>query len=243
MSLPNEPASILIVEDRRELREVLRRSLGESGFRVSTATDGEEGLAAALDERPDLMILDVGLPVRSGVEVTRELREREFDAPILMLTAHAEVADRLRGFDAGADDYLAKPFNYDELLARVRALLRRTRGGVTGLRVGDLACDPMAHRISRGGTPLPLTQREFAILELFMRNPGRVLSRDEISRAIWQVPCDPENNIIDVYISYLRGKLDVAGDEPLLHTVRGVGYVLEARKGKRRPARRATRKR
>jgi len=243
MSLPHEPASILIVEDRRELREVLRRSLGENGFRVSAASDGDEGLTAALDGRPDLIILDVGLPTRSGFEVARELRDMDFDAPILMLTAHAEVADRLRGFDAGADDYLPKPFNYDELLARVRALLRRSRGSVTGLRVGDLFCDPLAHRISRGGTVLPLTQREFTILELFMRNPGRVLSRDEISLAVWQVPFDPENNIIDVYISYLRGKLDTAGEEPLLHTVRGVGYVLESREGARHPQRRSSRRR
>lgn len=242
MPLPHEPASILIVEDRRELREVLRRSLGDSGFRISTACDGEEGLATALAVRPELVILDVGLPVRSGFELARELRERDFDAPILMLTAHAEVADRLRGFDAGADDYLAKPFNYDELLARVRALLRRSRGSTSGFRVGDLSYDPLGRRISRAGSSLPLTQREFAILELFMRNPGRVLTRDEISRAVWQVPFDPENNIIDVYVSYLRAKLDAGGRPPLLHTVRGMGYVLEARDAAPR-SRRAPRER
>ena len=229
MPEPDRPVTILIIEDKRELREVLRRSLSDSGFAVLTAADGDEGFTAAVDHRPGLIILDVGLPTRTGFEVARDLRAREVHAPILMLTAHATVADRLEGFESGADDYLSKPFNYDELLARVRALLRRSQGGAPLLRVGDLACDPVAHQITRDGTPLSLTRREYAVLEYLMRRAGTPVSRDEISRAVWSAPFDPENNVIDVYISYLRSKLQTTGGPELLHTVRRVGYVLTDR--------------
>ena len=229
MSDADRPITILIIEDKRELREVLRRSLSDSGYAVLTAADGDEGFTAAVEHRPGLIILDVGLPTRTGYELARDLRAREVHAPILMLTAHATVADRLEGFESGADDYLPKPFNYDELLARVRALLRRSQGGAPLLRVGDLACDPVAHQITRNGTPLSLTRREYAVLEYLMRRAGSPVSRDELSRAVWSAPFDPENNVIDVYVSYLRSKLQSTGGPELLHTVRRVGYILSDR--------------
>ncbi|HEU4630381.1 MAG TPA: response regulator transcription factor [Gemmatimonadaceae bacterium] len=218
--------TILVVEDKRELREVLRRTLTENNYLVLTADDGETGLEAALGQHPDLVILDVGLPGRDGLEVARELRARGFRAPVLMLTAHNAIPDRVAGFDAGADDYLGKPFNYDELLARVRALLRRSRAEANVIRFADLALDPITRQVSRAGRPVPLTQREYALLEYFLRKAGRIVTREQISQDVWQVPFDPENNIIDVYVSYLRGKLEANGERPLLHTVRRVGYVL-----------------
>jgi two-component system response regulator MprA len=219
-------ATILVVDDKRELRDVLRRTLGENGFAVLTADDGESGLATALAQHPDLVILDVGLPGRDGLDVARALRARGFRAPVLMLTAHTAIPDRVAGFDAGADDYLGKPFNYDELLARVRALLRRSRTEANVIRVADLVLDPITRQVTRAGQPVALTQREYALLEFFARNAGRAISREQISQAVWQAPFDPENNVIDVYISYLRTKLEAHGRPPLLHTVRRVGYVL-----------------
>jgi DNA-binding response OmpR family regulator len=190
----------------------------------------DAALDAALDHGPDLVILDVGLPKRNGLSVARELRRRGFRAPVLMLTARDTVPDKVSGLDAGADDYLAKPFDYDELLARVKALLRRSsmRADDTTLRVGDLALDPVSREVTRAGQPVPLTQKEFALLEYLMRNAGRTLSREQISEHVWKHEFDPSTNIVDVYINYLRKKLD--GDSPpLVHTVRGTGYVLESR--------------
>ena len=224
-------ATILVVEDKRELRDVLRRTLGENGFAVLTADDGESGLGTALARHPDLVILDVGLPGRDGLEVARALRARGFRAPVLMLTAHTAVPDRVAGFDAGADDYLGKPFNYDELLARVRALLRRSRAEANVIRVADLVLDPITRQVTRAGRPIALTQREYALLEYFARSPGRPISREQISQDVWQAPFDPENNVIDVYVSYLRTKLEADGAPPLLHTVRRVGYVLREAAG------------
>ena len=219
-------ATILVVDDKRELRDVLRRTLGMNGFAVLTADDGDAGLAAALEHHPDLVILDVGLPGRDGLDVARALRARGFRAPVLMLTAHTAIPDRVAGFEAGADDYLGKPFNYDELLARVRALLRRSRTDANVIRVADLVLDPITRQVSRAGRAIALTQREYALLEFFARNAGRPISREQISESVWQTPFDPENNVIDVYISYLRTKLEAHGGPPLLHTVRRVGYVL-----------------
>jgi two-component system response regulator MprA len=222
----SRPATILVVEDKRELREVLRRTLHENGFAVVTAGDGDAGLRAATAQHPDLVILDVGLPGRDGLEVARTLRERGFRAPVLMLTAHNAVPDRVAGFDAGADDYLGKPFNYDELLARVRALLRRSRTEASVIRFADLVLDPLTRRVVRAGRHIPLTQREYALLEYLVRSPGRPMSREQISQDVWQTPFDPEVNVIDVYVSQLRSKLEAHGGRPLLHTVRRVGYVL-----------------
>lgn len=224
--------TILVVEDSPEVVELLNRVLGEQGYRVRAATDGQEGLASAIENEPDLLILDVGLPHRSGFEVMSELRGRGVNAPTLMLTARDGVADRVTGLDSGADDYLVKPFDTDELVARVRALLRRaaTYGRVPRLCVGDVVLDPLSREAFRGDRTLVLTQREFALLEYFMRNAGRTVTRAEIAEEVWrQARADlDETNIVDVYIAYLRRKLDAEGDDPMLHTVRGVGYVLRA---------------
>jgi two-component system, OmpR family, response regulator MprA len=218
--------TILVVEDKRELREVLRRTLQENGFTVLTADDGDTGLAAALAQQPELVVLDVGLPGRDGLDVVRTLRARRFRAPVLMLTAHNALPDRVAGFDAGADDYLGKPFHYEELIARVHALLRRSRREANVLRCADLVLDPVTREVARGGRPVPLTQREYALLEYFLRHPGRPMSREQISQDVWQTAFDPEVNVIDVYVSQLRTKLEAHGGRPLLHTVRRVGYVL-----------------
>jgi two-component system response regulator MprA len=222
-------ATILVVEDRREVLDVLQRTLSDNGYSVLTASDGDAGLQVALDRRPDLVILDIGLPKRSGLQVARDLRERAFMAPVLMLTARDTVSDKVVGFDAGADDYLAKPFEYDELLARVRALLRRAtiRASETSMRVGDLTLDPIAREVTRAGRKIALTQKEYALLEYLMRHAGHPVSREQISENVWKQPFDPSTNIVDVYINYLRRKLEKDGGSPLVRTVRGVGYVMK----------------
>ena len=221
-------ASVLVVEDRAEVRELIARALTGSGYLVHTASDGESGLHAALDLTPDLVILDVGLPKQSGFDVARELRRRGFLAPVLMLTAYTSVADRVAGLDAGADDYLAKPFDYRELLARVHALLRRAalRAGEAVIHVGDLAVDTIAREVTRGGRAISLTQREYALLEYLARNAGRAVTREQIAEHVWKAQLDPNTNIVDVYVNYLRKKVDAGDATPLLHTVRGTGYVL-----------------
>lgn len=220
---------VLIVEDDEYLASVLSRILANEGFRVLTAPDGESGLEKALDVQPDLVILDVGLPRRDGVELTRTLRARGFEAPMLMLTARAAVSDRVSGLDAGADDYLPKPFEYSELLARVKALLRRASRSAasTQLRVRDLVIDTITRRVERNGEPLDLTQKEYALLEYLMRNEGRPVTRHQIHLTVWKTPPELESNKVDVYINYLRKKLGDSRDRPLVHTVRGVGYMIK----------------
>lgn len=221
-------ASILVIEDSREMTELLRRLLGTHGYVVHSARDGEAGLRAALDEHPDLVILDLGLPRRNGLEVAQELRRRDFHAPLLIVTARRQVADRVTGLDAGADDYLAKPFDADELLARVRALLRRHEhtSRADPLRVGDLVLDPVTRELRRGRHPIALTGTEYALLEYLMRHAGRTLSRDTILQAVWHQPPGGSTNLVDVYVTYLRRKIDVGRGPKLLHTVRGEGYVM-----------------
>ena len=225
-----EHARILVVEDRPEVLDVLQRVLADAGYEVHTATDGDAAVAAALDLTPDLVVLDVGLPKQDGFHVTAELRRRGFRAPVLLLTVRGAVSDKVTGLEAGADDYLAKPFDYDELLARVRALLRRAafRADEVVLRVGDLTLDPMARAVTRAGQPVPLTQKEYALLEYLVRHAGHAVTREQISEQVWKSPFDPSTNIVDVYINYLRKKLDAAGTGPLIQTVRGVGYELRA---------------
>jgi two-component system, OmpR family, response regulator MprA len=222
-------ASILVVEDAREVLSVLERTLADSGFTVFTAVDGEAGLQLALDRRPDLVILDIGLPKLDGYDVARELRARGFTNPVLMLTARGTISDKVEGFDAGADDYLAKPFSYDELLARVKALLRRSalRTDLAMIRVGDLTIDPFSRDVRRGTREITLTQKEYSLLEYLARHAGMAMTRESISQAVWKQEFDPTTNIVDVYINYLRKKVDQEGDSQLLHTVRGVGYVLK----------------
>ena len=224
----NARATILVVEDKPEVLDVLRRSLATHGYRVLTASDGDAGLNLALDSAPDLVILDVGLPKRNGFDVAKDLRRRAFRRPILMLTALGGVTDRVIGLEAGADDYLAKPFDYEELHARVKALLRRAsiQADDATIRVGDLALDTVARRVTRDGVEVSLTAKEYALLEYLMRNAGRVVTREQISDTVWKQPFDPSSNIVDVYVSYVRHKIEGAGARTLLHTVRGAGYVV-----------------
>lgn len=221
---------ILIVDDEPEIVGYLKRGLTFEGFRVSTAFDGEGALESTAEAPPDLVILDVMLPGIDGIEVCERLRAGDPTLPILMLTARDSVPDRVAGLEHGADDYLVKPFAFIELLARIRALLRRTSREEEApgpLRYADLILDPREHTVERGGRPIRLTAREFDLLELFLRRPRQVLTRDIILEHIWGYQDDiPESNIVDVYVRYLRNKLEAAGEPRLIQTVRGVGYVL-----------------
>jgi heavy metal response regulator len=220
---------ILVVEDERKVASFIRQGLEEEGHAVEVADDGEAALELILDDRPyDLVVLDVMLPRRDGFKVLKALREQGIQSPVLLLTARDTVRDKVMGLDLGADDYLTKPFAFEEFLARVRALLRR---GATApapvLRVADLTLDPSTREVVRGGRRITLTAREYALLEYFLRNVGRVLTRPMIAEHVWGLDFDTETNIIDVYVGYLRRKLDTEGEQPLLHTVRSVGYALK----------------
>jgi two-component system, OmpR family, copper resistance phosphate regulon response regulator CusR len=221
--------SVLVVEDDPDLLAVLPRILSTAGYAVRTASDGEDGLNKVLDDAPALAILDVGLPKLSGYELARELRARGYQFPVLMLTARVTVDDKVSGLDAGADDYLAKPFEYAELLARVKALLRRSTitAGSSTMRVRDLSVDPVARRVERAGKVIELTQKEYALLEYLVRNAGRIVSRQMISEHVWKHDVDPLTNVVDVYINYLRKKLDEDKHNPLIQTVRGRGYLIK----------------
>ena len=221
--------SVLVVEDDPDLLAVLPRILTGAGYIVRTAADGEDALSKVLDDAPALAILDVGLPKLSGYELARELRSRGYQFPVLMLTARVTVDDKVSGLDAGADDYLAKPFEYAELLARVKALLRRSTitAGSSTMRVRDLSVDPVARRVERAGKVIELTQKEYALLEYLVRNAGRIVSRQMISEHVWKHDVDPLTNVVDVYINYLRKKLDEDKHNPLIQTVRGRGYLIK----------------
>lgn len=221
-------ARVLLAEDDQGVRESLERALRYEGFGVITAADGRQALDRAEGGGLDLVILDVLMPEFDGLEVTRRLRAGGDAVPILMLTARTEITDRVAGLDAGADDYLVKPFALDELLARMRALLRRS--GITGheesLQVGDLVLDPAARRATRGDREMELTKTEFDLLELLMFNAGVVLGRDLIYQRVWGYDFETSSNSIDVYVGYLRRKTETEGEPRLIHTVRGVGYVM-----------------
>jgi two-component system, OmpR family, response regulator len=221
---------VLVVEDVSKLAELLQRRLRREGMGVDVAGDGDEALARASATDYDLILLDVMLPGRDGFEVCRRLRESGVWSATLMLTALGSVDDRVRGLDAGADDYLPKPFSFDELLARIRALTRRgTAPRPTTLRCGTLRLDPATHRVWRGEEELSLTAREFALLEVFMRHPGRVLSRFELLEHVWDDSYENRSNVIEVYVGYLREKV---GRE-VIETVRGAGYRLRVDDGDR----------
>src|SRR5919199_4726947 len=221
---------VLVVEDDPRVARLVSRALTEAGHRVEVAVDGVEGLARAETGIFDVVVLDVMLPRLDGLDISRRLRKGQVRTPILMLTARDAVSDRVRGLDAGADDYLVKPFALEELLARVRALLRRARDGEEEgvLRFADLVLDPARYSVHRGGRPIELTRTEFALLELFLRNPRRVLTRSVIFDRVWGYDFGPASNSLEVYVGYLRRKTEALGEPRLLHTVRGVGYVLRA---------------
>jgi two-component system response regulator MprA len=223
---------ILVVDDERAVRDSLKRALELEGYRVELAEDGEEALRRLdLQPAPDAVILDVLMPGADGLEVCRRLRATGNRVPVLMLTARAEIDSRVAGLDAGADDYLPKPFALAELLARLRALLRRLGGeeapqSTDALRFADLELDPGTRDVRRGGERIDLTRTEFSLLELFLRNPRQVLTRSIIFERVWGYDFGPTSNSLDVYIGYLRRKTEAGGRPRLIHTVRGVGYAL-----------------
>jgi heavy metal response regulator len=219
---------ILVVEDEKKVARFIQQGLEEEHYSVDVAYDGENGAAMAESQNYDLLILDVMLPTMSGIDVTRRLRDRKITTPILMLTAKAATEDKVAGLDIGADDYLTKPFAFAELLARVRSLLRRgSLEKSTILTCADLELDTVSHRAKRSGRSIDLTAKEYALLEYFLRNKDRVLSRTIISEHIWEYNFDTGTNLIDVYVNHLRNKIDSGFERRLIHTVRGVGYVLK----------------
>jgi two-component system response regulator MprA len=220
-------ARLLVVDDEPALRETLVRAFVVEGYEVETAADGEEAVAAVEELRPDLVVLDVLMPRVDGITACRRLRALGDRTPVLMLTARDAVGDRVAGLDAGADDYVVKPFALDELLARVRALLRRT-GAETSERLHfvDLVLDTGTREVYRGERRIELTRTEFALLELFLRNPRQVLPRTLIFERVWDYDFGPTSNALEVYVGYLRRKTEAAGEPRLVHTVRGVGYAL-----------------
>jgi two-component system, OmpR family, response regulator MprA len=228
MTDPDRAARVLVVEDDEEIAQVLQRSLRLEGYEVRLALDGETALDTAGAFIPDLVILDLGLPKLDGMEVARRLREGD-DVPILMLTARDALEARVEGLDAGADDYLVKPFERQELLARMRALLRRRPPrGSASVVVGDLSLNPDTHEVVRGGRTVELTQREFELLEYLMRNERIVVPRQRLLEEVWGYDPFATTNTIEVFVSNLRRKLEAGGEQRLLHTIRGAGYVLRA---------------
>jgi two-component system OmpR family response regulator len=219
---------LLVVEDNPELAEILRRGLVEEGYAVDLCLDGEDGKWRATTVDYDVAILDILLPNADGLEILSEMRAMGRKTPVLFLTARDATDERVQGLDAGADDYLVKPFAWDELLARIRALIRRGPQGADGLlRYGDIELDPAAHTIHRNCGPLILTAKEFQVLHVFMREPERVFSRTEIIERIYDDEFDATSNVIDVFMSRLRRKLAESGGAPVIRTVRGVGYALD----------------
>ena len=218
---------VLVVDDEARVRQALERALRLEGFAVSTASGGRAALEEVAQRPPAVVVLDVTMPDLDGVAVVRRLRADGLDVPVCMLSARDEVADRVAGLQAGADDYVVKPFALAELTARLHALLRRGgRDAVAQLVVGDLVVDPRRHVATRAGRPLQATRREFALLEVFARHPGQVLSRDQLLEQVWGYTFDVETNVVDVFVGYLRRKLEAAGEPRILHTVRGVGWAL-----------------
>jgi two-component system, OmpR family, response regulator MprA len=222
------PVKVLVVDDDRALRDALRRALALAGYEVALGENGQHGLSQVAAAAPDAVVLDLGMPGMDGLEVCRRLRDAGNRIPILMLTARDAVSDRIDGLDAGADDYLVKPFDLGELQARLRALLRRAGAAEEpeGPAFAELRLDPGRHGVVVGGRVTELSRTEYALLELLMRNPGTVLTHDVIYDRVWGYDFGPESNALRVYVGYLRRKLEAAGARPLIHTLRGVGYVL-----------------
>jgi DNA-binding response OmpR family regulator len=218
---------LLIVEDERRVRSILRRGLEEEGYEVDEAADGATALALTLKGGVDLLLLDWMLPGASGLEVLRALRRLQNVTPVVMLTARDEVRDRSLALNEGADDYVLKPFAFEELLARIKAVLRRSGSRPSpSLSCADLLVDPIAHQVSRAGRDVKLTAREFALLSFLLENKGRAVTRDQIVNAVWEHDPEAFSNVVDVYVRYLRNKIDEPFARKLIHTVRGVGYML-----------------
>jgi heavy metal response regulator len=219
---------ILVVEDEKKVASFIKKGLEEEYYTVDVAYDGREGLRLALGEDYDLMIMDVMLPLKDGFTVVKELRSGKISTPILLLTAKDTVENKVEGLDSGADDYLTKPFAFEELLARIRALLRRKEGSKSlQLKAGDLILDTQSHKVSRSGMEITLTPKEYSILEYLLRHKNHVVSRTLLSEHVYDYHFDSDTNVIDVYINKLRNKIDKQFDNPLLHTIRGVGYILK----------------
>ncbi|MEU3713334.1 response regulator transcription factor [Streptomyces catenulae] len=236
----DQPARILIVDDEPAVREALRRSLAFEGYATEEAVDGLDAVEKVASYDPELIVLDVLMPRMDGLTAARRLRASGVTVPILMLTARDTVGDRVTGLDAGADDYLVKPFELDELLARIRALLRRSSYAAAAdaapadgdvLAFADLRMDLATREVTRGARPVELTRTEFTLLEMFLAHPRQVLTREQILKAVWGFDFEPTSNSLDVYVMYLRRKTEAAGEPRLVHTVRGVGYVLRAEGG------------
>ena len=218
---------ILLVEDEKKVADFIKKGLTEEFYTVDAAPDGEEGLFMAENSDYDLMILDIMLPDINGIELCTKIRSKNIKTPIMMLTAVDATESKVKGLDSGADDYLTKPFVFDEFLARVRSLLRRPSLAADLLKAADLVLDPVKHEVLRGGRKIDLTWKEFALLEYMMRNRGRILSRTKIFENIWSYDIETSSNIVDVYVSYLRDKIDKRHSQKLIHTVRGAGYILK----------------
>ncbi|MCP3962128.1 MAG: response regulator transcription factor [bacterium] len=225
---------VLVVEDNPKIRSFIHRGLKEQGFAVQVCADGDEGLSYAVSASHDAIVLDIMLPGRDGLSLLRELRERKNAVPVILLTARSSLAERVEGLDLGADDYLTKPFYMEELIARLHAVVRRTSGEPSSvLQVADLVVDLISREVKRGEDELELTAREFNLLQLLMRSPGRVLTRTQILEHVWGYDFDPQTNVVDVYIRRVRRKID-RGDSPsLIETVRGVGYRFRRADGSR----------
>lgn len=219
---------ILVVEDEKKVASFIKKGLEEEYYSVDLAYDGKEGLKFALNEEYDLMIFDLMLPLRDGISLLKDIRSEKINTPVLLLTAKDTVRDKVEGLDSGADDYLTKPFDFEELLARVRALLRRNEGRKSlYLNAGDLVLDTQSHKVTRSGVEITLTPKEYSILEYLLRNKNRVISRTLLSEHVYDYHFDSDTNVIDVYINKLRNKIDKQFGNALLHTIRGVGYIIK----------------
>jgi heavy metal response regulator len=219
---------ILIIEDEQKVAEFIKRGLKEEGYAVDVALDGEEGYFQATTNLYDAILLDLMLPKLDGLSLCRKLRQENIHTPILMLTAKDSVKDKVKGLDSGADDYLPKPFSFEELLARIRAILRKGKNQQpTQLQVADLVLDLLNHKVYRAQAEINLTAKEYALLEYFMRNTGNIITRTMISEHVWDINFDTFTNVIDVYVNYLRNKIDKGHKNKLIHTIRGRGYILK----------------
>ncbi|MCK4739141.1 MAG: response regulator transcription factor [Deltaproteobacteria bacterium] len=218
---------ILVVEDEKKVSRFISRGLEQEGYAVDVAFDGEEGLQAAASAEYDCIVLDIMLPKMNGLDLLRELKNKDVKSVVLLLTARDSVEDRVEGLNLGADDYLTKPFAFEELLARLKALLRRGTQGTPVLKFSDLSLDPITRKGKRGEVEVDLTLKEYSLLEYLLRNPNRVLSRTLIAEHVWDQNFDSETNVVDVYINHLRNKVDKDLENRLIHTIRGVGYVLK----------------